>query len=96
MEKLKNCKKQLCEETVKMIINPNTKFDKLSNSVFLAGACSDTDWRDDVIKYFNELGFTGDIIDPRNDNYDGCYACCNVFHYDKTPEEKAAGRTEAS
>lgn len=54
-----------------MIISPNTKFDKLSNAVFLAGACLENDWRDEVIQYFNELGFTGDIVNPVNNNYNG-------------------------
>lgn len=58
-----------------MIINPYTNFDKLSNGVFLAGPCPredyEDDWRNEAIKYFEEFGFTGDIINPTNPEYDG-------------------------
>ena len=57
-----------------MIINPYTNFDKLSNGVFLAGPCPredyEDDWRNEAIKYFEEFGFTGDIINPTNPKYD--------------------------
>ena len=57
------------------VISPNTKIDKLSNAVFLAGPCPredyEDDWRNEAIKLFEEFGFDGDIISPTNPEYDG-------------------------
>lgn len=84
-----------------MIISPNNNIERVSNSVFLAGPCFDkeTDWRNEAIKYFNELGFNGDIIDPRNYEYDGQFekqtiwenkmfhiASCVMFWIPRTPQ----------
>ena len=58
-----------------MIITPTTIFEELRNSVFLAGPCPrenyENDWRNEALTYFKEFGFTGDIINPTNPNYDG-------------------------
>lgn len=57
------------------IIYPDTKIEKLSNAVFLAGPCPrenyEEDWRNEAIKLFQEFGFNGDLIVPTNKNYDG-------------------------
>ena len=84
-----------------MIISPLSNYDNPLNSVFLAGAClpDDNDWRIEAIKYFEEFGFDGDIIDPRNSNYNGefekqtswehsmmCKASCILFWIPRTKE----------
>lgn len=59
-----------------MILTPydNREFLSLSNAVFLAGPCPrqnyEDDWRNEAIDILNEIGFTGDIINPTNPQYD--------------------------
>lgn len=59
-----------------MIITPYThkEFPALSDAVFLAGPCPredyEDDWRNEAIDILNKIGFTGDIINPTNPEYD--------------------------
>lgn len=50
-----------------------TKLVGLKNSIFLAGPCPRTnfsdDWRFEAFEILNDLGFTGTVITPTNENY---------------------------
>lgn len=52
------------------IIKATESLDSLQNAVFLAGPSprqiDQSDWRNEAIKLFKELGFTGDILTPVN------------------------------
>lgn len=57
-----------------MIYKPLEAYKNVKNGVFLAGACPrenfEDDWRDAMITELEGCGFTGDIINPTNPNYD--------------------------
>lgn len=61
------------------VLNPNNNksFTNLKDGVFLAGPCPRQsgiiDWRVEAIELFRKHGFTGDIINPTNDQYDDQY-----------------------
>ena len=50
-----------------------TSTDNLRNSIFLAGPCPRTDFKDDwrfeAFEILKELGFNGTVITPSNQNY---------------------------
>ena len=66
-----------------MIYKPLEELKNLKNAIFLAGACprkkNEADWREEMISELEAAGFTGDIINPTNPNYD----TSDETYYDK-------------